>query len=61
MRGGSWLYKLFREIGFAEDVVRTDYCFPSREVPARPARPITFTGYSLGDDLAFLPLGISMR
>ena len=45
MRGGSWLYKLFREIGFAEDIVRTDYCFPSREVPARPrpARLITFT------------------
>ena len=46
MRGGSWLYKHFREIGFAEDVVRTDYCFPSREVRAarsRLARLITFT------------------
>ena len=57
MRGGSWLYAHFREMGFAEDVVRTDYCFPSREVPAARSYPATLITLTI----SFLPFGISAR
>ena len=57
MRGGSWLYAHFREIGFTEDVVRTDYCFPSREVPAARSYPATLITLTI----SFLPFGISAR